>query len=59
MTVNAVAADLGMQVQDVYLAKSRVAARIREIVARIEHEYEEEPGEWAASQKRPSAELDG
>ena len=58
MTANAVAADLGMQVQEVYLAKSRVAARIREIVARIEREYEEEPGEWAASEKRPSAELD-
>jgi DNA-directed RNA polymerase specialized sigma24 family protein len=58
MTANATAADLGMQVQEVYLATSRVAARIREIVARIEREYEEEPGEWAASEKRPSAELD-
>ena len=55
MTVQAVAADLGMQPQDVYLAKSRVAARIREIVARIEQEYEETPGEWDSSPNRPSA----
>jgi RNA polymerase sigma factor (sigma-70 family) len=55
MAVQAVASDLGMQVQDVYLAKSRVAARIRDIVARIETEYEETPGEWDASPARPSA----
>jgi RNA polymerase sigma-70 factor (ECF subfamily) len=54
MTVQAVAADLGMQAQDVYLAKSRIAARVREIVARIEQEYEEEPGEWTARGARPS-----
>lgn len=55
MTVQAVAADLGMQVQDVYLAKSRVASRVREIVARIESEYEEALGEWEDSESRPSA----
>lgn len=54
MSVQAVAADLGMQPQDVYLAKSRIAAKIREIVARIEREYEEEPGEWASNGRRPS-----
>jgi RNA polymerase sigma factor (sigma-70 family) len=57
MSVPAVAADLGMQPQEVYLAKSRVAARIREIVARIESEYEETPGEWDATSGRPSSML--
>lgn len=58
MSVSAVAADLGMQPQEVYLAKSRVAARIREIVARIEREYEETPGELDSSSNRVSAELE-
>lgn len=59
MTVQAVAADLGMQPQEVYLAKSRVAARIREIVARIEREYEETPGELeSSSASRVSASFD-
>lgn len=57
MSVQAVAADLGMQPQEVYLAKSRVAARIREIVARIEKEYEETPGELESSPDRISATL--
>jgi DNA-directed RNA polymerase specialized sigma24 family protein len=59
MSVQAVAADLGMQPQEVYLAKSRVAARIREIVSRIEKEFEEAPGEWDSSPSRPSAALGG
>lgn len=54
MTAQAVATDLGMAVQDVYLAKSRVAARIRDIVARIEREFEEAPGDWNSSNRRPS-----
>ena len=59
MSVQAVAADLGMQPQEVYLAKSRVAARIREIVARIEREFEETPGELESSPSRVSAMLGG
>lgn len=59
MSVQAVAADLGMSVQDVYLARSRIAARVREIVARIENEYEEAPGEWDASGTRPSTLIGG
>jgi DNA-directed RNA polymerase specialized sigma24 family protein len=59
MSVQAVAADLGMQPQEVYLAKSRVAMRIREIVARIEREYEETPEDWASSSDRPSAAFGG
>ena len=59
MSAQAVAADLGMQPQEVYLAKSRVAARIREIVSRIEKEFEEAPGEWDSSPSRPSAALGG
>ncbi len=38
-----VADELGMSLHDVYLAKSRVAARLREIVARLELAYNEEP----------------
>jgi hypothetical protein len=41
----------------VYLAKSRIAAKLREIVLRLEREYEEEPGEWEGDDKRPSAGL--
>ena len=59
MSVQAVAADLGMQPQEVYLAKSRVASRIREIVARIEREFEETPGESEPSPDRISSNLDG
>ncbi|MDZ4829683.1 MAG: sigma-70 family RNA polymerase sigma factor [Phycisphaerae bacterium] len=36
-----VAEELGMSVHDVYLAKSRVAQRLREIVERLEKIYEE------------------
>lgn len=36
-----VAAELGMSVHDVYLAKSRVAQRLREIVERLEKLYDE------------------
>lgn len=49
-----VAEQLGMSTHDVYLAKSRVAAKLREIVVRLEQEYEEAPGEWEASGARPS-----
>jgi RNA polymerase sigma factor (sigma-70 family) len=52
-----VATELGMSAHDVYLAKSRIAAKLREIVQRIESEYEEAPGEWDASGHRPSAGL--
>ena len=41
MPVAAVAEELGISVQDVYLAKSRVAARLREILATIENAYDE------------------
>jgi len=57
MSVQAVAADLGMSAHDVYLAKSRVAGKLREIVARIENEYEEAPGDWESTGARPSASL--
>lgn len=49
-----VAEQLGMSTHDVYLAKSRVAAKLREIVLRLESEYEETPGDWEASGARPS-----
>ena len=52
-----VATELGMSTHDVYLAKSRIAAKLREIVLRLESEYEEEPGEWESDDKRPSAGL--
>ena len=42
MSPASVAAELGMSVHDVYLAKSRVAAKLREIVARLEGEFEGE-----------------
>lgn len=52
--VAAVASELGMSAHDVYLAKSRVAAKLREIVLRLENEYEEGPGDWASKGRRPS-----
>lgn len=52
-----VAGELGMSTHDVYLAKSRVAAKLREIVLRLESEYEEAPGEWESSAHRPSSGL--
>ena len=57
MSVQAVAADLGMSAHDVYLAKSRVAGKLREIVTRIESEYEEAPGDWESTGSRPSAAI--
>jgi RNA polymerase sigma-70 factor (ECF subfamily) len=57
LSVGVVADQLGMSAHDVYLAKSRVAAKLREIVVRLENEYEESPGDWDASGKRPSAGL--
>ena len=57
LSVAVVAQDLGMSAHDVYLAKSRVAAKLREIVLRLEQEYEEAPGDWEATGKRPSAGL--
>ena len=45
-----VATELGMSTHDVY-------AKLREIVLRLEREYEEEPGEWESDDKRPSAGL--
>lgn len=54
-----VAEQMGMSTHDVYLAKSRVAAKLREIVVRLEAEYEEAPGEWDASGSRPSDGLRG
>jgi RNA polymerase sigma factor (sigma-70 family) len=57
MSVQAVAADLGMSAHDVYLAKSRVAGKLREIVSRIESEYEEAPGDWESTGSRPSAAI--
>jgi DNA-directed RNA polymerase specialized sigma24 family protein len=52
-----VAEELGMSTHDVYLAKSRVAAKLRDIVQRLEREFEESPGDWEAG-GRPSARLD-
>ena len=52
-----VAEELGISAHDVYLAKSRVAAKLREIVQRLEREFEESPGEWEAPGARPSAML--
>lgn len=49
-----VAEQLGMSTHDVYLAKSRVAAKLREIVVRLEREYEEGPGDWESAGARPS-----
>ena len=57
MSAQAVAADLGMSVQDVYLARSRVAARVREIVARIELAYDEMPAEPGVGERGPSSLL--
>lgn len=54
LTPQVVAEQLGMSTHDVYLAKSRVAAKLREIVLRLEQEYEEAPGDWEASGARPS-----
>ncbi len=54
LTPQVVAEQLGMSTHDVYLAKSRVAAKLREIVVRLEQEYEETPGDWEASGSRPS-----
>lgn len=54
LTPQVVAEQLGMSTHDVYLAKSRVAAKLREIVLRLESEYEETPGDWEASGARPS-----
>ncbi len=53
-----VADQQGMSVHDVDLAKSRIAAKLREIVQRLESEYEEAPGEWEDSDRRPSSGLD-
>jgi RNA polymerase sigma-70 factor (ECF subfamily) len=57
LSVAVVAQELGMSAHDVYLAKSRVAAKLREIVIRLEEEYEEAPGDWESTGKRPSAGL--
>jgi RNA polymerase sigma factor (sigma-70 family) len=54
LTPQVVAEQLGMSTHDVYLAKSRVAAKLREIVVRLEQEFEEAPGDWEASGSRPS-----
>jgi DNA-directed RNA polymerase specialized sigma24 family protein len=54
-----VAEQMGMSTHDVYLAKSRVAAKLREIVLRLEAEYEEAPGDWESSGARPSDGLRG
>ncbi|MCA9291428.1 MAG: sigma-70 family RNA polymerase sigma factor [Phycisphaerales bacterium] len=40
--VAAVAAELGMSDHDVYLAKSRVTERLRDLVAQVEHAYDED-----------------
>ena len=42
MTPQAVAEEHGVSVHDVYLAKSRVAQRLRKIVERIESEYDDD-----------------
>lgn len=54
-----VAEQMSMSTHDVYLAKSRVAAKLREIVQRLEAEYEEAPGDWDAAGSRPSDGLRG
>jgi len=59
LTPQVVADQLGMSTHDVYLAKSRVAAKLREIVIRLESEYEEAPGDWEAAGSRPSDGLRG
>ncbi len=57
LSTQVVAEQMAMSTHDVYLAKSRVAAKLREIVLRLESEYEEAPGEWEGSDARPSAGL--
>ncbi len=57
LTPQVVSEELGMSTHDVYLAKSRVAAKLREIVVRLEREYEEAPGEFEQDAQRPSAGL--
>lgn len=57
LSVPVVAEELGISAHDVYLAKSRVAAKLRDIVQRLEREFEESPGEWEAPGARPSAML--
>lgn len=57
LSTQVVAEELGISTHDVYLAKSRVAAKLRDIVLRLEKEYEEGPGDWEASGSRPSATL--
>ncbi len=42
MPVPEIAAELGMSRHDVYLAKSRMAERLRDIIARIEKAYDED-----------------
>jgi len=59
LTPQVVAEQMGMSTHDVYLAKSRIAAKLREIVVRLESEYEEAPGEWEAAGSRPSDGLRG
>ena len=59
LTPQVVAEQMGMSTHDVYLAKSRVAAKLREIVVRLESEYEEAPGDWEAAGSRPSDGLRG
>jgi len=58
MTTQQVATELGMSAHDVYLAKSRIAAKLRDIVQRLENEYEESPGDWESTGRRPSAGLE-
>lgn len=42
MPADEIAAELGMSRHDVYLAKSRMAGRLREIIARLESVYDED-----------------
>lgn len=42
MTAQAVAEELGMSVQGVYVAKSRIAERLQKIVGQIEQEFDED-----------------